>query len=106
METMHLELEPNDPGQLLSLLHEAGDSRQLLGREIAPGIRESLLAASPEFFENLRRGSAPDPWKFGYAIIEKEHSLVIGMCGFTGPPDPGGVVEIAYTIAPEFQGKG
>jgi len=33
-------------------------------------------------------------------------NLVIGMCGFTGPPDANGVVELAYGIAPSYQGKG
>ena len=28
------------------------------------------------------------------------------MCGFTGPPNDTGVVEIAYSIAPAYQGKG
>jgi RimJ/RimL family protein N-acetyltransferase len=28
------------------------------------------------------------------------------MCGFPGPPDSEGVAEIAYGIAPAYQGKG
>jgi [ribosomal protein S5]-alanine N-acetyltransferase len=31
---------------------------------------------------------------------------VIGMCGFTGPPDTNGAVELAYGIVPSYQGKG
>jgi RimJ/RimL family protein N-acetyltransferase len=106
LETTRLELEPNDPRQLLALLEENPTSGTLLGRSITEGIRQSLLSASPEFFERLRAATRPDPWKFGYAIIEKEQNLVIGICGFTGPPDSAGVVEIAYSIAPEYQGKG
>ena len=32
--------------------------------------------------------------------------MVIGMCGFAGPPDSDGVVEIAYSIAPDCEGRG
>ena len=28
------------------------------------------------------------------------------MCGFPGPPDTNGLAEIAYGIAPSYQGKG
>jgi [ribosomal protein S5]-alanine N-acetyltransferase len=31
---------------------------------------------------------------------------VIGLCGFNGPPDCDGVVEIAYSIAPGYQHRG
>jgi RimJ/RimL family protein N-acetyltransferase len=32
--------------------------------------------------------------------------VVVGGCGFKGPPDPEGVVEIAYGVAPDHQNKG
>src|SRR5262249_50152961 len=31
---------------------------------------------------------------------------MIGLCGFTGPPDADGIAEIAYSIAPAYQGRG
>jgi len=37
---------------------------------------------------------------------KKEENVVIGLCAFTGPPDPEGVVEITYSVAPSYQGKG
>ena len=37
---------------------------------------------------------------------KKEENVVIGLCGFTGPPDPEGVVEIAYSVAPSYLAKG
>ena len=106
VETPHLKLEPNDPRQLLALIEDAAAAPNLLGRPTAEGIREYLLSASPEFCERLRAASGPDPWKFGYAIIAKDNNHVIGLCGFTGPPNDNGVVEIAYSIAPAYQGKG
>ena len=106
METLHLKLEPNDPQQILALLETEASSAKLLGHKIADQIREYLLSASPAFFEALRTAAGPDPWKFGYAVVEKNSDLVIGQCGFTGPPNDLGLVEIAYGIAPEYQGKG
>ena len=32
--------------------------------------------------------------------------VVVGSAGFKGPPAPDGIVEIAYGIAPDFQGMG
>src|SRR6266511_3814277 len=32
--------------------------------------------------------------------------VIIGNAGFKGPPDPGGMVEIAYGIVPGFEGRG
>jgi [ribosomal protein S5]-alanine N-acetyltransferase len=80
--------------------------RKRSGRAVADGVRELLLAGSPDFFAQLRAATAPDPWKFGFAIIHKIDNVMIGMCAFTGPPDADGVVEMAYGIAPPFQGKG
>lgn len=106
METVHLKLEPNDPRQILTFVEDETGAAGLLGRRVANGIHSYLLSASPQFFEGLRTASGPDPWRFGYVIIEKENDLVIGQCGFTGPPDETGTVEIAYSIAPAYQGRG
>jgi len=106
METAHLKLEPNDPRQSLTIVYDQMRVAGFLGRQVADGIRTYLLSASPEFFEGLRTASGPDPWRFGYVIIEKENDLVIGQCGFTGPPDESGTIEIAYSIAPAYQGRG
>lgn len=32
--------------------------------------------------------------------------MVIGFGGYKGPPDEAGVVEIGYSIAPDFRGRG
>ncbi|PYJ16168.1 MAG: hypothetical protein DME96_10715 [Verrucomicrobia bacterium] len=37
---------------------------------------------------------------------KKEENVVIGLCAFTGPPDPEGVVEITYSVAPSYLAKG
>jgi [ribosomal protein S5]-alanine N-acetyltransferase len=73
---------------------------------LADGVRDFLLAASPDFVTQLQTATASDPWKVGFGIVRKTDNLVIGMCGFAGPPDFEGSVEVAYSIAPAYQGKG
>ena len=73
---------------------------------IADGVREFLLAGSPQFFAQLQTATEPDPSKIGFAIVHKIDNVMIGMCGFAAPPDSDGVVEIGYGIAPDYQGKG
>ena len=79
---------------------------KLSGMCVAEGVRQFILSASPDFFAQLQIATEPDPWKIGFAIVDRIDNLVIGMCGFTAPPDSGGVVEIGYGIAPSYQGKG
>ena len=51
----------------------------------------------------LRDGMDPD-W-FSYLIIDPTTTTVIGLGGFTGPPTDGSV-EIGYSIAPAYRGRG
>jgi ribosomal-protein-alanine N-acetyltransferase len=106
METKNLTLVTHAPQQLLILIENSDAYQKSLGMRVADGVREFLLAASPEFLAELRLSTMPDPWKFGFAIVQTQENVLIGLCGFTGPPDPDGVVEIAYSIAPNYQGKG
>jgi ribosomal-protein-alanine N-acetyltransferase len=55
----------------------------------------------------LLDGSSPsDPWVHGFVLVHLTSGTVVGKCGFKGPPDANGVVEIAYGLDPEHQGKG
>ena len=106
VQTTHLTLQPHHPEHLLELAVSPERYERASGLRAANGLRDFLLAASPAYFDALRKASAPDPWKFGYAIIETGTGLVVGMCGFVAPPGADGTVEIAYGIAPAYQGKG
>ena len=130
-ETRNLRLIPHRPQDLVALLKETAEYEKSSGMPVADGIREFLVAASPEFLAQVQTATVSDPWKFGFAIVHKidngaggsratstgkparvdepggeSINLVIGMCGFTGPPDANGAVELAYGIAPSYQGKG
>ena len=113
------------------MLKSEAEYEKSSGMRVADGVRELLLAASPDFIARLQSAVEPDPWKFGFAILHKidngaggsratwtgkparvdepggkSINVLIGMCGFTGAPDSNGVVEIAYGISRAYEGKG
>ncbi|MBL1176794.1 GNAT family N-acetyltransferase [Pantanalinema sp. GBBB05] len=61
---------------------------------------------SPDWIAQLRAAPSPDPWTHGFAIVLKTSSAVIGICGYKGPPSSDGVVEIAYSVNADQQGRG
>jgi ribosomal-protein-alanine N-acetyltransferase len=58
---------------------------------------------SADYLAQLERSPVQDPWVHGFNAMEGEQR--VGMVGFKGPPVDG-IVEIAYSIEPEHQGKG
>jgi len=106
LKTKNLTLVPHVPAHLLALMESVDAYEEISGKRLANGVRDFLLSASPDFAVQLRSATEPDPWKFGFATIHEIDNVVIGMCGFAGPPDSDGVVEIAYSIAPDYEGRG
>jgi ribosomal-protein-alanine N-acetyltransferase len=46
-------------------------------------------------------------WLAWYAVrIDNDYPVLCGSIGFKGPPDERGIVEIGYSVLPEFQGQG
>jgi RimJ/RimL family protein N-acetyltransferase len=41
-----------------------------------------------------------------FSMVDLLTDTVVGSCAFKGPPDAEGVVEIAYGIEPEHEGRG
>jgi ribosomal-protein-alanine N-acetyltransferase len=71
--------------------------------QMSPEARREVSAA---WLALLDASNPVDPWIHGFALVHREDGTVVGGCGFKGPPGSEGVVEIAYGIAPEHQGKG
>ena len=61
---------------------------------------------SPAWLALLDRSGPADPWVHGFILVHRIDGHVVGKCGFKGPPGAEGMVEIAYGVAPEHQGKG
>ena len=61
---------------------------------------------SPEWLARVRAASTADPWIHGFSMVHRASGAVIGSCGYKAPPGPDAVVEIAYGVDPEHQGRG
>jgi RimJ/RimL family protein N-acetyltransferase len=61
---------------------------------------------SAEWLARFHASTSADPWTHGFSLVHRETGIAIGKCGFKGPPAADGVVEIAYGVDPDHQGKG
>ena len=82
----------------------------LLTREETLAMVDAMSPAdqaqvSANWLAAVRASQSMDPWQHGFSIVHRDTGCAIGNCGFKGPP-ANGVVEIAYGINPEHQGKG
>jgi [ribosomal protein S5]-alanine N-acetyltransferase len=76
-------------------------------------VREMIEAMSPAeqaqlsavWLARFHASVGMDPWLHGFRVVLKDSGAAVGACMFKGPPKEG-VVEIAYGIDPDQQGKG
>jgi RimJ/RimL family protein N-acetyltransferase len=108
LETLRLTLLPCSAEHLLTLIDQPERFAQVLGMPAADGLHGFFVSGdvSPDWLADLRNSSGTDPWRHGFFVVDRESASVIGSAGFKGPPDPTGVVEIAYGIVPSFEGRG
>ena len=106
--TPRLRLAPWTPAQLLAMLESVERFEAESGLRLADGLREFFVSGevSPAWVEQLRVAPGPDPWTLGFAVVHRDDGRVIGSAGFKGPPGEDGSAEIAYGIAPGYQGNG
>lgn len=107
LETLRLRLVPCDPKQLIALIDAPDRFPENVGYPLAEGLHGMYTSAavSPEWLAALRTSVGADPWRHGFFVVHRDTQHVIGSAGFKGPPDPAGMVEIAYGIAPAYQGQ-
>lgn len=90
--TPRLRLVPNTP---------AGVRAQIEAMDAA-----GRAQLSADWLAQLQTATTGDSWVLGFTLVHQQSDAVVGTCGFKGPPDGDGVVEIAYGIAPEEQNRG
>jgi ribosomal-protein-alanine N-acetyltransferase len=96
----HIEADMESPERLGQLLGAA------VPASWPPG--EYDRSAMEFFRDRLLESDDAVGWYAWYAIhrpIDEDQPVVIGAGGYLGPPGADGVVEIGYSIAPEFQGR-
>ncbi len=108
IETQRLRLLPQTPAGVLAMLDGPRALEAHLGMPVAEELVEpaDLDQVSPAWLEMVKASTAADPWLHGFAIVDRESSIVIGSLGFKGPPDEAGMVEIAYGVAPAYRCRG
>ncbi len=90
-------------------LSELGKLADLLGASIPPSWPPEILReVLPTFLESCRRMRNYGPWTLGwYGVLKEDDTAVLcGSVGFKGPPNTQGMVEIGYSVIPEYQGRG
>jgi len=87
----------------LKLVLETPESARARIDSMAPSERAELSA---DWLARVRAATSADPWTHGFEMVHRASEIVIGSCGFKGPPTPDGVVEIAYGVSTEHQGNG
>jgi RimJ/RimL family protein N-acetyltransferase len=90
--TAHLDLVLRTPAQVIAQIEA-----------MSPADRAEV---SPDWLARVRVAAEGDPWLTGFVVVERASGLAVGSCGFKGPPDADGVVEIAYSTGPAYRGRG
>jgi ribosomal-protein-alanine N-acetyltransferase len=95
--------EPEIQTERLTLVLQA--PQEVLARieAMSPADRAEV---SPAWLAAIRASTTADPWLHGFALVHRAGGAVVGSCGYKGPPDPEGVVEIAYGVDAAYQGQG
>ena len=91
MQTKNLKLVP----KTLEEVHASIEA-------MTPADRAQLSA---DWLALLHASTSADPWTHGFSLVLLDSDTVVGSAGFKGPPADG-VVEIAYGLSPEYEGKG
>ena len=91
------------PTARLTLVLQTPDEVLAQIEAMSPADRAEV---SPDWIARVRATVAGDPWALGFAAVERASGSVVGGCGYKGPPDGNGVVEITYGINPEYRGRG
>jgi [ribosomal protein S5]-alanine N-acetyltransferase len=61
---------------------------------------------SPDWLDRLKKTPPGDFWKLMFSVQLRDEKQSIGGCGFKGPPDDDGAVEIAYGIDEQHRRRG
>lgn len=92
LRSEHLRLVVRDPDEVLAWI----DS-------MSPSDRAEVSA---DWLARVRSATSADPWICGFTMLHRANGVPVGSCAYKSPPDSDGVVEIAYGVAPEHQGRG
>ena len=81
------------------------DPAEVLARieALSPADRAQV---SPAWLAQALAATEADPWLHGFKMVDRVTGAAVGSCGFKGPPNTERIVELAYGVKPEYQGRG
>ena len=87
----------------LILVPQTRDEIRAMINALPPHERAEV---SPAWLALMEGTDLVVPWVHGFKLVHRTCDNVVGKCGFKGPPDADGMVEIAYGVNAEHEGKG
>lgn len=105
IQTTRLDLISCSPEVLRHILLGDKDLSRLLEVEVPDPWSTFGHPAFVYAFEQVIRDPGSQRW-WTYLPIIRARQILAGSGGYKGPPDPDGMVEIGYEIAPAFQHQG
>ncbi|GAA2724954.1 GNAT family N-acetyltransferase [Cellulomonas aerilata] len=97
-----LAVVPASKAQLQALLQEDGSFERDFGMRVVAGLVE--FDGMLEHAVATLDGGVEPRWST-HLFVHRRDRAVVGIGGFTGPPEDG-AVEIGYSVAPEYRGAG
>lgn len=104
IETERLRLVPCELSHFEGLLDDPPRLAGMPDVSIVPGWAEFPEAIGAGY-EHLKAHPEVLGW-WTYLFIHKGDDALVGVGGFKGAPDPSGMVEIGYSIAPAYRNRG
>jgi [ribosomal protein S5]-alanine N-acetyltransferase len=91
------------PTKSLKLIPQTLEEVRAMIEAMDPSEKAQLSA---DWLARLDASTSADPWTHGFSLMHRDSGILVGKGGFKGPPDADGMVEIAYAVEPDHQGKG
>jgi len=107
-----LELVAATLDHVLAEIESPGRLASLLGAEVGPGWPPGEYdREAQEFFrDRLREGGANAVGRYCWYAVRRgsgdDPAVLVGAGGYTGPPDKDGVVEVGFSMMPQWRGMG
>ena len=91
------------PTKSLLLVLQTREATLAQVERMPPEVRAEI---SSTWLAAVKESKRVDPWIHGFVMVHRASNQEVGRCGFNGAPGTDGMVEIAYGVSEDFQGRG
>ena len=86
----------------LKLIQKTREEVRAWADAMDPSVKAQLSA---EWMAQLHASTSTDAWTHGFTLVCRHGEVVVGHAGFKAPPAADGMVEIAYGVNSDHQGR-